>query len=386
MTDGANRGSRYGREMQVSVGRDRGEKRQLRSIEEKFRKYEVRAEGYEFVPALMHSLRRYVYEQRTDSELDRRLRLALEEIPEAEEIAKLAVQRDDEIPRELKSRVFSPRYLDLPLDHAIEPDETRAILERAKLLQNRSVAAIPALVENIPELGVSPVAIAVPTRPTHEGCCCPPPRPPRHPPPPPPPRHRYEIAYAKLYCVDESDPEWGGSDEPYVVFGVMTEEMAEAGSAAFATHTPVYGGVDDGETRPGSGDENLRLFGFTGPRAIDSSVLVTASCFENDLGDPTKTTNAIRTALTAVATKAAAAGGVAGWIVAGVAVVGIGVTYLVDLVGADDGINGTQALSLTQAEADGRTASVNPHLFPPLHFDGGDDDGIYDVFLKLTRV
>ena len=32
------------------------------------------------------------------------------------------------------------------------------------------------------------------------------------------------------------------------------------------------------------------------------------------------------------------------------------------------------------------TAAVNPAIFAPLHFDGGDDDGIYDVYLKLRRV
>jgi hypothetical protein len=93
----------------------------------------------------------------------------------------------------------------------------------------------------------------------------------------------------------------------------------------------------------------------------------------------------VRAALTAVATKAAAAGGVAGWIVAGVAVVGIGVSYIVDLVGADDKINGRLALSITQADADAKTAGANPFFYPPLHFDGGDGDGIYDLYLKLRR-
>jgi hypothetical protein len=170
-----------------------------------------------------------------------------------------------------------------------------------------------------------------------------------------------------------------------VVFGVITEEMAESGTPAWGFHTPVYEDVDDGDRRPSSGDENLRLFGFTGPKAIDSSVLITAICMENDLGDVSDTTDAVRTALTAVAKAGASAGGVAGWIVAGVSVLGIGVTYLVDLIGADDQIGSSIALSLTEAEADSRTSSVNPHIFPPLHFDGGDDDGIYDVYLKLER-
>ena len=186
--------------------------------------------------------------------------------------------------------------------------------------------------------------------------------------------------------MDESDPEWWGSDEPYIVFAAITEEMAESGTAAVAVHSPVYEDVDDGDTRPSSGDQNLRIFGFTGPRAIDSSVLVTGSCFEHDLGDVSDTTDKVRAALTAVATKAAAAGGVAGWIVAGVAVVGIGVSYLVDLIGADDAINSSIALSITEADADAKTAAVNPFFYAPLHFDGGDGDGIYDAYLKLRRV
>lgn len=93
----------------------------------------------------------------------------------------------------------------------------------------------------------------------------------------------------------------------------------------------------------------------------------------------------MRAALTAVATKAAIAGGAAGWIIAGVAVVGIGVSYIIDLVGADDSIGDTLATSLTEAEADAATASVNPAMFAPLHFDGGDENGIYDAYLKLRR-
>ncbi|HGY55269.1 MAG TPA: hypothetical protein ENK44_06200 [Caldithrix abyssi] len=106
---------------------------------------------------------------------------------------------------------------------------------------------------------------------------------------------------------------------------------------------------------------------------------------ENDLGDVSDTTEAVRTALTAVTKAGASAGGVAGWIVAGVSVLVIGVTYLIDLIGADDLIGSSIALSLTEAEADSRTNSVNPYIFPPLHFDGGDDDGIYDVYLKLEK-
>jgi hypothetical protein len=368
--------SLYSRKLQVSVEREPGGKRHRRSVEEKLRKYEARADGYEFIPALMHQLKRYVsgVPKGDQTELDRRIGDALDELPKGREIVERAVKADAAIPLELKRRAFSPAYLDLPVERPIAVEDARAMLARSQLLRNRPVSA------------AGEALSAQQAQTTLSGCCCPPCFWPWDLTPPPPPPNEYELTFTKLYCVDESDPEWWGSDEPYAVFGVITEEMAERGVAAHAFHTPPYSGVDDGETRPTSGDENLRLFGFTGPRSIDSSVLIAATCWEHDLGDISDTTDAVRTALTAVATKAAAAGGAAGWIVAGVSVVGIAVSYIVDLVGADDGIGGTRAISLTEADADSATASVNPAILPPLHFDGGDDDGIYDVYLKLRRV
>jgi hypothetical protein len=370
------RGSRYGRCAPEGWGEEGEGKRPRRRLEEKLRKYEVHAEGYEFVPAMMHVLNRYCegVPQREQTDLERRLTAALEEIPDGRAIVERAVRIDQEIPLEIKRRAFSPRFLLRQPDQPIRDEEIAEVVNRAAVLTNRSVASLAAAYAG--------------KRPTGhlEGCCCPPDRPPDRPDPVPTPRpNQYEVTFTKLYCVDESDPEWWGSDEPYVVFAVLTEEMAETGTAAQGFHTPVYGDVDDGDTRPDSGDENLRIWGFTGPRSIASSVLIAGSCFENDLGNPEETTEGVRTALTTVATTAAGAGGVAGWVVAGVAVVGIGVTYLVDLIGADDAINRTLTLSLTEADADARTAG-GPFLFPPMHFDGGDGDGIYDVYLRLRRV
>jgi len=372
----SSRESLYGRKMQVSVERESGGKRRRRSVEEKLRKYEASAEGYEFVPALMHLLKRYAAEvpKESQTELDRRLAAALDQLPNGRAVIEQAVKADAKIPFELKRRAFSPVFLDLPVERPVEIDDARRILARSHAFRNRSVRELAGLIDARTDLR------------THDECCCTPCQRPSDPKPVPPAPNKYELTFAKLYCVDESDPEWLGSDEPYAVFGVITEGMAESGTPAQAFHSPPYSDVDDGETRPSSGDENMRLFGFTGPRSIDSSVLITASCWEHDLGDISETTDAVRAALTAVATKAAAAGGLPGWIIAGVAVVGIGVSYIVDLVGADDGIGGTRAISLTEGDADATTASVNPAILPPLHFDGGDDDGIYDLYLKLRRV
>jgi hypothetical protein len=364
----------FGRKLSRRFERVKGKRRLHRSLAEKLYKYERHAEAHEVVPALMFTVRR-VLGGGSDAgytSVERRLAQALDKLPDARKHLSQALKVHDEIPRELKRRAFSSAFLDRDPNQGIEAEELAQVLNRAVAAQNRPVlaGAFPGFVRGDHGRG---------------GCCCcdgggnPGEEPPKPPPNP------YELTFTKLYCVDESDPEWAGSDEPYVVFGVITEEMAEAGTPAFATHTPVYEDVDDGDTRPSGGDQNLRLFGFTGPRTIDSSFLVTGTCFENDLGDPSDTTAKVRSALTTVATTAAGAGGVAGWVVAGVAVVGIGVSYLVDLLGSDDQIGSSLALAFTEADADARTAATNPVVLDPLHFDGGDDDGIYDAYLKLRR-
>jgi len=370
------RESVFGRKATCKWERSAGKKRSHRTLEEKLRKYAVNAEAYEFVPAMMHLLERYVTDTKSArTDLDDRLARALDKVPGAKSLIKTAVERHREIPRELKRRVFSPQYLDMKVEQPLDSLAVAGIVDRATHLVGRNVS------EAINVIGVAGKPTTKPC-----GCCDGRGGSTGGNTPPPPKPNRYELSYSKLYCVDESDPEWWGSDEPYVVFAVITEEMAETGTTAQGFHSPVYEDVDDGDTRPEKGEENLRLFGFTGPRDIASSVLITATCFEHDTGDVSETTDAIRKALTSVATTAASAGGVAGWIVAGVAVVGIGVSYLVDLIGADDQIGKSIALSLTEAQADSLTTAVNPYVFPPLHFDGGDDDGIYDVYIKLRRV
>ena len=323
------RRSLFGRKMPRRFERTAGNKRLHRSLAEKLRKYEVRAEGYEFLPAMMHLVGRYLADlpPASQNEMDKSLAAALDIIPDAKKFLGIAAKNHAGLPRELKRRVFSPAYLNLKVEQAIDTPEVASIVQRANRLRNLNVGAVG---------GVLAPPDRTPTRDGQKGCCCCETPPGNQPDPrPTTPPNQYELTFTKLYCVDESDPEgWGLSDEPYVVFGIITEEMAEAGTSAVAVHSPVYEDVDDGDTRPSSGDQNLRLFGFTGPRAIDSSVLITASCFEHDGGDVSDTTDAVRSALTTAATTAAGAGGVAGWIVAGAAVIAIGVTYLFNSVGA----------------------------------------------------
>jgi hypothetical protein len=162
--------------------------------------------------------------------------------------------------------------------------------------------------------------------------------------------------------------------------------MVLDGTSAVAKTTPVYDDVDDGDRRPDTGSQNLRLYGFAGASPIESNLLIAGTCFEHDLGDVHEVTDKIRAALTSVAGTAAGAGGLAGWIIAGAAVIAIGISYLVDLWGADDQIGDTQEITLTQMDADNATSASSLVILSPMHFNGGDDAGIYDGYISLKRV
>jgi hypothetical protein len=315
--------------------REHGNKRLHRTIQEKLRKYEGLKEAYEFVPEMMHLLKRYCADlpESQKNEVDLALAKALNTVPDAEKTLEEAVKKHEDIPYELKQRTFSPKYIDVDIKQPIV---------------SQTVAT------------TSPLVID----------------------PPPVPPHKYEVIFSHLYCVDESNPEWSGSDEPYVVFGVITEAMARQSSSAWAFRTPVYEDVDDGDRRPKTGDQNLRLYGYTSPQTIDSPILITATCMENDWGNPDKITSKVRSGLTAAAAKVLATGNP--WLMS-ITGIAYGVTYLVDLIAGDDQISNTQQLSITEAYADGLTRGVNPCFLPVMNFNGGDDDGIYNVHLKLIR-
>ncbi len=370
--------------------RERGKKRMKKTLVQKLRKYEVRAEGYEFIPALMHVIRRYCHgsPNGTETPLDRHFAKALECIPDGRAILNEALKAHDQIPYEAKRRAFSPNYLNRPPDLGIDNKEMQGILTRGVDLVGFTV---PVALDPRISIDIPGPAIHGPQQRCCCCCCCgagthPVPSGPTPSAGPPP--NRYDVFFTRLHCVDESDPEvfmWVNQhDETFVVFGTVTEEMAERGTPPNMMATPVYE-IDEGETKPDSGDQNLRLWGLAGPRAVDSSFLISATCMESDDGDVTETTNRIRGSLQAVIAPATSAAGASGWVVAGATILAIGITYLVDLFTGDSQVGNTSFLSLTQSQADSLTATADTHFFEPLHFDGGDDDGIYDAYLRLQR-
>ena len=348
----------------------KGERRFHHVIEDKISKYEDNPAASEFIPVMMHMLKRYCADlpEGEKNSLDVSLTNALDAIPDAKDSLCEAVEKYEAIPHEIKRRAFSPTYLDLATDQAIDVSQLQETLQTA-------IPEVPGVAEAAPAaaFGVTaglPMASAIERfRRTLVK----------------PPRNKYELSFSHLYCVDESNPEFWGSDEPYVVFGVISEEMSESGIPAKAFTTPIYGGVDDGDRRPEQGDEGLRIYGETGPIPITSPVAITATCMEHDIGDVEDEVKKVAEVLTAVAKVVCSVLPVPNWIVLGLGQLEAAVSFLFDIWFADDQIGETITMTLTQATADQLTRTVQNPILPPLHFDGGDGDGIYDVYLRLTR-
>ena len=104
------RRSLFGRTMPRRFERTTGKKRLHRSLAEKLRKYEVRGEGYEFLPAMMHLVKRYLADlpDENKNEMDKRLAEALGTIQDARKFLQVAANKHQELPRELKD-ACSPR-------------------------------------------------------------------------------------------------------------------------------------------------------------------------------------------------------------------------------------------------------------------------------------
>jgi hypothetical protein len=333
------------------------------SPEERLRRFEMKAKGHEFIPALMHTLGRVLSGKACETATEERLLAAMKELRDDASFLVTSLKAYEKLDLDLRARAFSARYMTLSPDRPIDDTEFSSILVRANQLQGSTRGVL-----------------------SSKGgdccCCC---DGGSTDPQPPVERDNYALRYSHLYCVDESNPEFAGSDEPYVVFATITEAMALAGTPALSGRSPVYADVDDGDRRPSNGEENIILYGPVAPRPIDTPFLTAATCFEHDAGDADEMMKGLRSSLTTIATTAAGIGGPAGWIVAGAAGVGVAITFLVDLWADDDQIDDVQTVAFTEAQANAETSTVNPVVLPPLHFDGGSDDGIYDVYLKLER-
>lgn len=193
----------------------------------------------------------------------------------------------------------------------------------------------------------------------------------------PPVRKRYEVSFSHIVCDDESNPEFLGGDEPYAVFAVVTRDQAAAGTPPRVVTTPVYRKVDDGERRPETGSQDLRLFG---PAELKSDLLISGLFLESDGGavaDVAEVVSVVLAAAVALVDEDTLLGAILGAAKA--------LTDLVRSLVADDPVGTAQAVALSPKDAQRLTQSVAAVNLPALRFDGGDANGAYRAFLQLKR-
>ncbi|HYG53441.1 MAG TPA: hypothetical protein VD905_21280 [Flavobacteriales bacterium] len=352
------------------------------SPEKLLRQFLDNAAGYEFIPAAIHTLKRALAGNSGNRE--NILRKNIQKIKGANTFLQKVISVHDNINYESKRMVFSPKYLNLDLKKEISDDEWENIIHRSHKLKDAKVTAD--MVHKLKKKDcVCDDNGGTDGTPTFT------------------PKYKFGLTFDHLWCLDETDPEWGGDDEPYVIFSIITDEMVELGIPAHVVRTPIYGdekgsSVNDNDNqwysspkdsrRPETGAENLQLFGFTGPRTIPSNVLITADCFEHDYGDTTQLMENIKTAVTVTTSIVGGIGGViAGAAGAGgVALAGgivLAIYYLISLALEDDRIGTTMALALSNhiAESDTTTSSGN-HMYKLLF---KDESATYEANLLLTR-
>lgn len=195
----------------------------------------------------------------------------------------------------------------------------------------------------------------------------------------------HEVTFSHLICDEESgELDFLGSDEPYIVFGVIRPGELGLPDETRVVVTPEYTGVDDGERRPSSGSQNLRLFGETGPALIDVNrpLVITATPFERDPGGGAQAA-ALAVAAALIITSgllieippAAAALLIAGLLTGLIAGLGFG----------DDQLGPTLQIVLSSAEAESLTASAPLVTLPELNFTPGFFGAKYRAVLQLRR-
>ncbi|MGQ0575728.1 MAG: hypothetical protein ACT4RN_16215 [Pseudonocardia sp.] len=192
----------------------------------------------------------------------------------------------------------------------------------------------------------------------------------------------FEVTFSHLVCVDQVS--LVGSDEPFVVFGIVVPGELGLPPTVRTVATPVYEKVDPGDRRPATGSQNLRLFGETGAALIDPEqpLVVTASLFEHQPG--TNVQNALVVVGLAII-------GLSGLLVeipplaAAVFIAGALTFLIAGLAPFGNVPVATVSISLTAADATDRTADTALVTLPELPLGRVPEAPHYRAVLQLRR-
>ncbi len=78
------------------------------SPEERLRRFERKAEGHEFIPALMHTLGRVLSGKRCETMTEERLRAAIQQLGEDASFLATALKNYEKLDLDLRTRAFPP--------------------------------------------------------------------------------------------------------------------------------------------------------------------------------------------------------------------------------------------------------------------------------------
>ena len=189
---------------------------------------------------------------------------------------------------------------------------------------------------------------------------------------------RYQVNFLKLKCVDESNPEWAGSDE------VVTTWVVARDTEVWAKNTGEYGGFDDGDEQIYKvGDRTVFVPGG-GPGEVKSVLAISTSLYEWDTGDAEAASKVIGF-IGDLAKELLNAMGKVEWakIVAALTPV---IQKVISWLGGDPDSLGTRHLAWSALELLQATDNAQRRFTGTLQFHNSGDTGSYDVIYEVIRV
>jgi len=90
---------------------------------------------------------------------------------------------------------------------------------------------------------------------------------------------KFEVDFMKITCVDESNPEWWGSDE------IVTRWVIVADDTAWEKSTGEYSGFDDGTIKLYNSTDRTVFMPGAGPAIVNKYLYISTALWEWDLGD-----------------------------------------------------------------------------------------------------
>lgn len=89
---------------------------------------------------------------------------------------------------------------------------------------------------------------------------------------------QYKVEFQRLECIDESDPEWGGSDE------IATFWVIGADGKAWSKNTGSYDGFDGGDSKPYISVDKCVFLPGGGPAEVTNYLAISTRLMEIDAG------------------------------------------------------------------------------------------------------